>query len=231
MARYLEEDEVKQELLDAMGPDLAPVFHELVNELVVIHDDWREYSELFGTSPERIELLARAANRFFGVLQQTLFENTLLHLARLTSKKKSAGHDVLTIQRLPDLIPDEDLRKAVQHDVDEAIAKTAFAMDWRHNYLAHRSLPIALSDDLTGKLAPASRGHVEDGLKALATVLNRIHEHYVHSELSFDIVGGPGDALDLLRVLQDGVKAHDAREKRFESGKLLTEDLQLPDRL
>jgi hypothetical protein len=60
MPHYLDEDDVKRERLTAMGPHLGPVFHELANELAVLNDNWREYRELFGTSSERIDLLARA---------------------------------------------------------------------------------------------------------------------------------------------------------------------------
>ena len=225
----MDDDEVKAERIAAMGPELGRLFHELANELFVLHDNWREYKALFYTSEKCVEVLIRAADRFFGILQQQLFEDMLLHLARLTSKRRSAGHDVLTLQRLPDLITSDQLRVAVQQDVGDAVAKTAFATDWRHNYIAHRSLKIALSDDPSGMLAPATGEAVEAALGSVARVLNRIHGHYLHSDFRFDIPGGPGDALELLTVLSLGVRARDDREQRFAAGHPLPEDLTRPD--
>jgi hypothetical protein len=40
-------------------------------------------------------------------------------------------------------------------------------------------------------------------------VLNGVHQHFLQSELSFDVAGAPGDAMDLLHVLNIGVSARE----------------------
>src|SRR2546430_16292006 len=63
----------------------------LWNEVAWLHAKWHEYKELYGEKPPRLELLNRASGFFFRIVQDTLWENTLLHLARLTDPSRSAG--------------------------------------------------------------------------------------------------------------------------------------------
>ncbi len=226
MNRFISEDEVYNEMLATFGSDLGGVFHALYNEVVWLHDKWREYCELFETE-ERVELLNRAASRFFGSFQELLWEDILLHMARVTDSPKSAGKPSLTIRRLPDLISNIVLRHEVSLLVDEAVNKVEFARDWRHRRIAHRDLALALEQE-TRALASANSYLVNESLSLIAQVLNKIHEdrqYFDGQSLSFDIIGGPGDAIDLLRVLQDGVNTADERKRRFQSGRILPDDL------
>ena len=60
------------------GEPLGALFSALWQEVAVLHFHWKEYVELFGTKPERIALLNRAAPHFFRMLQDELWESTLL---------------------------------------------------------------------------------------------------------------------------------------------------------
>jgi len=94
----------QKEHLDALGPDLGHVYHALYNECAWLHIKWHQYLVLYGTKPERIDLLNRSAGLFFRIVQDTLWEDTLLHLARLTDRPTSMGKNNLSVQRLPSLI-------------------------------------------------------------------------------------------------------------------------------
>ena len=226
MSRYLSADEVKNEQITAMGPALGEEFHALYEELFWLCEKWREYQGLFGTSEKRIDLLNEAAPAFFVYLQNTLWEDALLHLSRLTGPPRTMGRDNLTIRRLPDLITDAGLQQHVAALVDTAVAKSAFAHDWRNRHIAHRDLPLALARATPG-LAFASRLQVQDSITAVGDVLNAIHTHYLHFEVLFELPGAQGDVLDLLNLLKDGVRARKAREQRFELGQPSQEDLDL----
>ena len=223
MPRYLSSDDVRREQIEALGPELGPYFHELYVEVAWIRDKWREFQELFGTSPERIDILNGAASRFFGMVHNALWEDTLLHLSRLTDAAKMGKRENLTLYRLPALIEEPTLRVDVDALVAVAIAKCAFARDWRNRHIAHRDQSLTLDPNAL-QLAHASRLTVQEALAAVTDVIVRIHEHYLGG-ISLDIPGGPGDALDLLRVLRDGLDAQRAREHRFTTGTLLPEDL------
>ncbi len=123
MSRNKTSDEVERHHIEAMGEDLGPLYHALWNELAWLYSKWHEYVELFGTKSSRIDLLNRAAGRFFRIVQDTFWEDSLLHIARLTDRPTTAGKENLTIRRLQDLIEDEDLKSRVSNPVDAAIKK------------------------------------------------------------------------------------------------------------
>jgi hypothetical protein len=203
-------DEVLRQHLRALGPELGPVFHELCGDFLVLNEKWRGYLDLFGASPRRVDLLDRAASRFFGFLQPTLFDDIALHLVRLTAGPRSTGHSFLTVRQLPELIRDPALRASVEEDIEAATRRADFArewLDWRRESLGHRTLPLTLRDD-TMRLA-SRHEDVQEVLSALGRVLNGVHQHFLQSELSFDVAGAPGDAMDLLHVLNIGVSTRE----------------------
>ena len=122
-----------------MGSALGNVFFELRNECVMFHWKWQEYVVLFGTKPERIELLDEAAGAFFWIVQDTLWDDVFLRIARLTDPPRSAGKDTLSLRRLPLLVA-----AAFQGQVDtilqECLSKCEFARAWRNRRIAHTDL-------------------------------------------------------------------------------------------
>ena len=101
---YRSPAEVEQQYLEACGPELGPLLHRLVGECTRLHWKWADYVELYGKSPERIELLNRASASFFRLVQDTLWEDILLHIARLVDRETSAGKENLTLRRIAGLV-------------------------------------------------------------------------------------------------------------------------------
>jgi hypothetical protein len=169
---------------------------------------------------ERIALLNSSAPSFFRMIQDELWEMSLLHLARLTDPANSLGRNDkqnLTIQALPALIDDATLKANLAHVVDRAVRQTAFCRDWRNRRIAHRDLKLAL-DDATAPLADASRAQVSDALKTISDVLNTLAVHYLKSETRFDLAARHTGALGLLYLLDDGLRVREQRAKRLEAG-------------
>jgi len=223
MGIYLTDEEAKQEHLEKFGDKLGSLFHELWNEIVWLHIKWAEYLELFGKAPSRIDLLNQSAPMFFRLVQDTLWENVLLHIARLTDPPKSSGKNNLSIQCLSSLV-DEEIKEIITKQITNAKEKTNFCRDWRNRHIAHCDLKLAMGEQ-SEPLKPASRAVVKDALKSIAKVLNTISEYYVKSTIVFDSINEPGGAEGMLYVLDDGIKADIERRKRVESGKYLPEDL------
>ena len=164
---------------------------------------------------------------FFKIVQDSLWEDSLLHIARLTDPPKSSGKKNLTIQCLPDLV-DEAIKETVSEQISYAIEKASFCRDWRNRHIAHRDLTLAMGE-LAEPLKKASRAKVKDALESISKVLNIISEYYMKSMIGFDSIIGPGGALDLLYVLDDGVRTDIERRKRIEAGQYLPEDLKHRD--
>jgi hypothetical protein len=223
MGSYLTAAEVKQEHIEKLGNNLGSLFHELWNEVGSLHIKWQEYVELFGKKPSRIDLLNQSAPVFFGIVQESLWENVLLHLARLTDPPKSAGKNNLTLKRLPNLV-DTEIRETIIKQIAYAEEKIGFCRDWRNRHIAHRDLKLAMGEHAE-PLKPASRAKVKDALKSIVMILNTISEYYMKSTMAFDLITEPGAAEDLLYVLDDGIRTDVERRKRIEAGKYLPEDL------
>jgi hypothetical protein len=71
-----------------MGPNLGPAFYRLWNDCAWLHLKWREYRSVFGTTEERIDLLNAAARGFFGVAQDVLWQDVILHICRFTDPRR-----------------------------------------------------------------------------------------------------------------------------------------------
>jgi hypothetical protein len=221
-------EEMKAASVGKMGEALGGLYHALWQSLAHLYGNWNEYAELFGTKPSRIGLMNRAASSFFGMLQNELWNLTLLHMARLTDSPRSVGRPNLSIRALPDLITDATLKAEVEGLVALALTQTEFCRDWRNRLLAHADLDLALEVP-SRPLSDASRRHVNDGLAALTNVLNVLDKHFNDSETQFHFHSPVGGALELLYTLDEGVRAKEARMKRIESGQYIAEDLEPHD--
>jgi hypothetical protein len=218
VARTLTTDEIKAEYVTVMGPELGAVFYALYNELSWLHIRWRQYVQLFGEKPSRVDLLNRAAGLFFRVVQDGVWEDALLHLSRITDRPETGGRQNLTIQRLPALLTDSVLATEVQTLVDKAVTRSAFARDWRNRHIAHSDLALAIREGAK-PLAAGSRKSVVEALDAIDAVLNRLEQQFRQSTIFFQGFDHPGDAEALLYIIRDGLEADDARRKRLQDGK------------
>lgn len=225
MNRARTADEIKEDYIEHMGGPLGKLFHALWQEIAWLHWKWEEYVQLFGTSPSRIELLNSAAPRFFGIVNDSLWEGTLLHISRLTDPQKTSGKDNLTLRRLPALVDDPDLRETVSNLVRIAVQKSEFCRDWRNRHIAHRDLDRAIEEDII-PLHSASRAKVKDALRSIAAVMDAITLYYENSTTKFDVGGYAGGAESLLYVLDDGLTAEAMRRDRLQRGEYTEEDIK-----
>jgi hypothetical protein len=220
-------EQVHKEYLAAMGPQLGELFYALDNEVTWLHLQWRQYRVLYGDKESRIDLLNEAAPHFFRIIQDVLFDDTLLNIARLAGPAESVNRPNLSIRRLPSLVG-PDRRAALEQLVQTALSASRFAIDWRNRRLAHRDLALALEAPAT-PLAPASRQSVEDALRALRAVLNYVHETFRNSTTAYEHSHIIGDAEELLYVIRDGLTHNKERLERFNRNELLPEDLSAPE--
>ena len=167
-----------------MGERLGKRYDELWQELVWLNVKWAQFVGLFGSKPERIDLLNGTAPLFFRVVQDTLLEDVLLHIARLTEHSRPKGrNEKLTIHTLPALV-DPRIRHGVSYGVKIAQQKAATCLDWRHRHIAHRNVALALGE--AQPLRPVTLKYIRDALASIAEVLNEVHKHYMDSEIGFE---------------------------------------------
>jgi hypothetical protein len=159
-----------------LGPILGPLYRGLCQEVTWLHAKWKQYRILFAESPERIAILNEAAGFFFHVIQDVLWEDVVLHIARLTDRPTSAGKDNLTLLRLEGAVSDRVLSAEIAVLVDQARSATEFARAWRNRRLAHRDLSLAIGTGAT-PLPGISRADVESALASIRSTVNKIESH------------------------------------------------------
>lgn len=219
-------EDILAENIRVMGRDLGELYSALWQEVAWVHSKWAEYVELFGTKESRIDLLNRAAPRFARLLQDSLWEDVLLHVARLTDPPKSMGKSNLSIQALVPHVTDPDANAEIQKLVAEAVSRADFCRDWRNRHLAHKDLRLALARGAE-PLKGGSRQGVWEALRALAETLNAVSRHYLDSTTAFDFSTDDGGAISLLYVIDDGIKALDERRARLKNGTVREDDYRL----
>jgi hypothetical protein len=211
-------DETRQHYVSSMGEPLGEASYALWSEVALLFRDWGEFTYLFGSHPNRTELLNKAAPVFFRAVQVALFEATVLRIARLTDPPKSVGKSNLTVQQLPDLA-DTSLAGELTRLVEEAKEAAGFCRDWRNRSIAHRDLQLALSKDAE-PLPDATIEKVKKAILALGAILNSLTQHYLNSTTLFEFDGVTGGAPSLLKVLQDGLKLKAERLAALRRGEL-----------
>ena len=228
MGNHKKVDVAKKEYIDRMGEQLGKLFYALNQEVEWLYMEWNEYIALYGTKPSRIDLLNKAAPLFFRVVQDSLFEGTLLHITRLTDPPKSAGKENLTIQRILPLVSDQPLSGILKSKIEVAVQKSEFCRDWRNRLIAHQDLKLATEKGIN-PLKPANRELVKKALDSIADVLNAVILHYNESEIGFGIVHGNGGGESLLYIINDGLRAEEQRTKRIKNSDFREEDFQTRD--
>jgi len=209
--------ETQQEHVQAMGPELGTWFHALWNDLVWVNLKWQEMGALYAQPPERLDLLNYVAPHFFRELQDIIWRDVLLHLARMTDPPKSVGKRNLTIQALPELIHDDDsLAAELSALIEDAIRQSEFVTHWRNRRLAHNDVALKLKQPAK-PLPLASRADVDNALNAIGRVLRRLYAKYFpSSELMFGPVPIHGGVDALIAYIELGVQAEQQRRERRE---------------
>lgn len=115
--------EIKQHNIAVMGNELGSIYSELWQEVGRLYSDWNEFVSLFGTNPGRIDLLNRAAAHFFRTVHDSLWERTLLKIARITDPSQTGKKRNLSLHSLPNAITDPAIKDAVELSIESALQK------------------------------------------------------------------------------------------------------------
>jgi hypothetical protein len=229
-SRYQTAEESKQSHMQQMGPELGAQFSELWQRVVKVHVYWGEFIEMFGSKPERLEIMNGSAPAFFHMVQGELGDSILLQLSRITDKTEIGKRKNLTIRNLPGLMADESARTEVQDLVDVAVEKTESCRAHRNKLIAHDDLLIALQDEKAEPVSAPTKREIDEALRAIAAVMQAVNLHLCGSDMIFD-TGNPRvhGFVELLYVMRAGLKAGEEREERLRAGKYTADDLKHED--
>ena len=229
MAQELTTEESRLECIKNMGENLGELYHYLWQELASLYSKWQEFIELFATKPNRIDLMNESSPYFFRIIEDVLWENIVLSIARLTDSTKSRGKDNLTICKIPDFIIDADFRKDIEAAINIAKKDSNFCRDWRNRRFAHMDY-LSLLNKETNQLEIATRERTENALSSVANVLNKVSDKFNNSTTIFNLSGGTlGNANSLLYYIYYGLKAERDRGERIKNCEEFPDDFDHPD--
>ena len=140
-----------------------------------------------------------------------MWNDVLLHIAKLLDQPVTSGRATLTILALPKLTPPA-IRPEITKAIEQLKEDARFARDWRHRRLAHLDLLDALGRSAT-PLAGASRAMVQTALDHLATILNLIDAHFCDATFAYSSFGA-ADAVGLLLTIRRGHRAYEESNQR-----------------
>lgn len=205
MGTYKAWEKVREETIGLMGPDLGETYILLCASLVDLNVKWSLYRAIYGTNEERVKLVNQAAGVFFQTVQNSLLDDILIHISRLTDRSKTAGKENLTIFRLSSLIECSEILPVFEEHMSVAKERCSFARDWRNRRIAHSDLEHRFNPR-SKPLETASRKNINDALTSIASVLNVLSRRYIGSTMIYEESVTIGDAEAILYVINDGLK-------------------------
>lgn len=188
-----------------MGKDLGEQFSELWQHAVQLHLTWGEYRELFSKDRGNTKTINQAAGNFFWIVQDALWDGTLLQITRLTDPPAIGKKRNLSVQNLVELV-DGKYKSAVEDAANTAVAKSDFCRDWRNRRIAHHDLDLALKRPDAEDLDVATLEKVSAAIDAIANVLNIVQKSYKDGETFFKFAETASGAKALISVIADGLK-------------------------
>lgn len=197
-------DEVKAEIIRAFSEGTGELFYELLSDVSQLQLNWQNYGSLYGTSPERIDLLNWAAPLFFALLHGILLHDIIMVIARLTDPAKTGRHQNASLENLLNkLVPSlqSDLAEKWGCELKSLQIHCKSIRDIRNKIIAHNDLETALlyrPDPVPG----ISRAYIESILEKIKKLMGDIEEHFRGIPTSYFHVFASNDGETLIHVLE-----------------------------
>jgi hypothetical protein len=211
MNREKTAEEVEQEMVDKMGVDFGSLFYSLHNELLWLTYKWIEFKELYGTKESRIELLNSTAPFLFYTIQNVLWENLLLGVAKIMDPPQSMGKKNITFKSIPLFINDHVFHDEIKNLVIKLESESKFCRDWRNRWIAHKDHALSVDKGNAKPLEVATRLKFRTTLELMHELYNRVSLKYLGSQTAFEFVSSDRGAISLLYLLEKGLRFEQER--------------------
>ena len=193
---------------------LSELWNFLHSEVVWLHGRWIVYCQLYGTSPERIELINSASPTFFWMVERVLMNDVQLTLVKLTDPASTCGRANLTLETF--VIESEkfqvlELSESLRASLSKYRACCEKITRRRNKDIAHFDLSIQLGDKAT-ELPGPSRQEIEIALAELRRFMNLVWVHFDNTQMVYERFSLHGDANQLLSVLKEGLRYEQLQE-------------------
>jgi len=184
--------------------DLEILYLNLWEEVCWLHVVWNQYCRLFRTSPEQLNLLNEMVGAFIRVCHDSLLDDVVLSLCRLTDPPSNRHQQNLSLKLIADEVRahgNAALTAAVGKHEAEAKARCEILRKHRDKRIAHSDLEVSLSN---AHLAGVTPEMIEKALESVRDFANAIGEYSEGMATQFQIEGAqPGEANDLVYCLKE----------------------------
>lgn len=220
MSQPFLDDHLKNRMVEKMGYDFGILFQSLYYEVIWLTFKWMEYENLYGKKESRVEILNSSAPFMFYIIQNSLWENIILGICRITDPPETRGKKNITLTAMSIQIKDNELKKEIEFELNELNKKVEFCRDWRNRMVAHLDYDLAINTQFAKPLEIATRLKIKEAIHHIHKIIKKIFIKFLDSDLSFDYIFNPGGAESLLLKLENGLRFEN--EKKL---KMLTEGL------
>ena len=172
-----------------LPPSIQDFWRSLHSEVVWLHGRWILYKQLFGTSPERIDILNAAAPTFFNIQQTIMLNDVQLSISKFGDPARTGTRTNLTLS-----VHIESFKVScdkIRHR--------------RNKWIAHFDLNSMLQKQVVPLPGP-SREEIERALEQLRAAMNSIATYYGLSQTLYEHFSMAADGEFLVSTLRKGIR-------------------------
>jgi hypothetical protein len=183
------------ESTDRIPEGIRDLCTRLRQDVAILHLKWSSYLELFG-SPERAALLSETARACFQIIDESLRNDIILSICRLSDPSRTLGGDNVSlatlVARCSEIPRVEDLLMAFQ-------AACGPIRRYRNRHLGHND-PAAVIRVHEDPLPDVARPAIDEILRLAGGILRAVYEHYSAGDpgLRLEPIGGAGELISWL---------------------------------
>jgi hypothetical protein len=203
-------------MTNTFGPEYAAI----QQQMVTLHLTWNTYRQVFATSEARFKLLQEMVPGFAWVLHNTLLDAVVLGICRLSDKRNDVvKFEILVNSLIPP--PDRDQLAWLKTQIAKIKQAVEAFKDHRDNRIAHNNPSYVLGT--ADVLSPFSRQTIEDALKLMRELMDKIKDWHDAGGTDFEVVV-PGDAATLIAYLQQAHRLYELQDD-YHLGRLSDEEI------
>jgi hypothetical protein len=204
-----------------MPPEIKEIFEALRYEIAWLHAKWSIYSQLFCQGDARLEFLDSMAPGFFVIVRDSLLNELIVGLCRLTDPSTTGRRENLTLARLAESLEVANIDPAIR----QQFASYLVSLDqtcsplraWRNRRLGHSDLPTALGNS-PDPLPPVTWAAIDGALEEVRVLMNLLQKHYLDSEFFYEHFTDLNDGEELVFYLEEAQKFEEEEKRRALGG-------------
>lgn len=222
------EVEIKTKFIDGMSEELGTSFFAMYKELVWTSKKWDEYQDLFLTNETRINLINKSAPLFFSIIRDSLENDILLSISRLTDPPTTGKFKNASLRRALPHIENSSIQQKLSDELTSLEDTVKSIRDKRNKNISHIDFDN-LFQEPSKTIIEVSYSEIEDALNRIQKVFNSIEKHFCDSSTIFKHFPSMAGSYELLRIIDLGLELEGLNEQKLRDGQFSMKDIKNRD--